>query len=365
MDPFIPPELPPKITFSTNLLRQLEKASMAIGNLKSFASVLPNPRLLVAPLLKKEVVASSKIEGTQATISDLVEFEVEQKITGKMPEDVIENHNYYLSVLIGIEKLKKLPISTRLICELHRVLLKNTSRHRGSNKDSGSIRKFQNYIGSQGASIEEATYVPPPPGNVPSLLSDLEKYINNESNEETLLIQAALLHAQFEMIHPFGDGNGRIGRVLITLFLVERKILPFPILYLSDFFERHRTEYYSKLLVISKENDWEGWISFFLQSIIEQSKAAEILSKKILELFEQFSETVRLNMNSIHTPKLLELIFINPVVNRKKVSEELNITFPTASSLLSRLVQEGILYTNPEEKRNKDYANTKLIELLL
>lgn len=246
---FIPHPLPPVLGYDTSLIRLLSEAHRLLGELSGTGRLLANPYLLIAPYVRREAVSSSRIEGTQASLNDLFFFEASESEKPKVP-DVREVKNYVRAMEYGIDRLKELPISIRLIGEIHRVLMEDV---RGEHATPGEIRRSQNWVGPPGCSLQDATYVPPPVEEMKNALSDWEKYLHSDPDAPPL-IQCALMHYQFEAIHPFLDGNGRVGRLLITFFLWEKGLLTQPLLYLSAFFDRFRDEYYSRLLAVSQKN---------------------------------------------------------------------------------------------------------------
>lgn len=274
---FTPNLLPPHINYNKDLIYLLSEADRLLGELSGTGRLLPNPYLLIAPYIRREAVSSSRIEGTQASLNDLFFYEAEEKEEPKVA-DVREVRNYVKAMEYGTDRLKKLPVSIRLIREIHRILMQGV---RGGYAAPGEIRRTQNWIGPPGCSLNESTYVPPPVDEMKQALSDWEKYLHSNSKEPPL-IQCSLMHYQFEAIHPFLDGNGRIGRLLITFLLRERGCLTQPLLYLSAFFDKFRNEYYSRLLAVSQKGDWNGWISFFMRGVVNQSKDAITDAKKYL-----------------------------------------------------------------------------------
>ncbi|WP_287418153.1 Fic/DOC family N-terminal domain-containing protein, partial [Oceanithermus sp.] len=254
---FAPDPLPPKLEWTSELVRALAEAERALGELAGLGRTLPNPYLFTQPFLRREAVLSSRIEGTQASLADLYAFEAQPALFA-LPEqrnDVLEVRNYVRALEHGLARLRELPLCLRLLREMHAILLEGA---RGQNRAPGEFRRVQNWIGGSG-SIEDAVYVPPPPGEILSALDALEKYLNGESPYPAL-VDVALVHYQFEAIHPFLDGNGRIGRLLITLMLIERGLLHEPLLYLSAYFERQREHYYRLLLEVSQKGAWEAWV---------------------------------------------------------------------------------------------------------
>src|SRR3989339_2146873 len=287
--PFVLPKLPPKIDYD-QLIGKITEAHRAIAGLDSLLNALPNPALLGRTMQTKEAVESSKIEGTQAILEEVLQFEA---LTNKKDEttkqkDINEVINYRQALDLGIKNLESLPISENLVKKLHATLLKSG---RGANKAPGEIRKIQVYIGKPGANIEEASYVPPTANEVIPLFSNFENYLNSDE-EKDKLIQIAVADYQFEAIHPFLDGNGRVGRLIISLFLYEKKLLAHPFLYLSEFFEEHRQTYYELLRNVSEKQDWEHWIKFFLNALAIQAQKAEKTGKSILKLHQELKDQI-------------------------------------------------------------------------
>lgn len=357
---FVPNPLPPLFDFDKNLISLLSQADRLLGELSGTGRVLPNPYFLIAPYTRREAVYSSRIEGTQASLNDLFFFEAAESEEPKVP-DVREVRNYVRAMEYGFKKLKELPISVRLIREIHKVLMEGV---RGERATPGELRRTQNWIGPSGCTLNEATFVPPPVEEMQESLSGWENYLHSNPNEPPL-IQCALMHYQFEAIHPFLDGNGRIGRLLITFFLCERDFLTQPLLYLSAFFDKFRDEYYSRLLAVSQKSDWRGWVEFFLRGVINQSKDAVSDAKKILDLHAQYQRSLETTKKIPETShRLIDEIFLNPVVSISRLSKKWNIPFNSVKTGLSRLTDLGILREVPGRKRNKLFVADKLMELL-
>jgi Fic family protein len=360
--PYILPKLPVKIDYD-KLIGKIIMAHRAIASLDSLLGALPNPALLGRTMQTKEAVESSKIEGTQATINEVLEYEAIglKKESTINQRDINEVINYRQALDLGIKSLETLPLSENLIKKLHATLLKSG---RGANKAPGEFRKIQVYIGKPGASIADASYVPPAANEIIPLFGNLEKYLNSDE-EKDKLVQIAVAHYQFEAIHPFLDGNGRVGRLLISLFLYEKKLLSHPFLYLSEFFEEHRQYYYELLRGVSEKQDWISWIDFFLEALTTQAQKAESTGKEILKLHTSYKEKIT-EIKSIYAINLLDAIFVRPIFTtaslRKYVKMKNTQTF---FSLIAKFVDVGILKeANPEKKRNKIYIFPELIKLL-
>ncbi len=357
---FVPNPLPPEISYDGELIRLLSDADRLLGELSGTGRLLPNPYLLIAPYIRREAVSSSRIEGTQASLDDLFFFEAVESEVPRVP-DVREVRNYVRAMEYGLERLKGLPISGRIIREIHGVLMEGVS---GDYLTLGEFRQSQNWIGPPGCLLNDATYVPPPVEEMNQALSDWEKYLHSNP-EEPPLIQCALMHYQFEAIHPFLDGNGRVGRLLITFFLCERKYLTQPILYLSEFFEKYRAEYYSRLLGVSQRGDWKKLIEFFLRGVIYQSKDAISDAKKILHIHADYKnklEKTKKIPESAH--RLIDEIFLNPVISISGLSKKWNLPFNSVKTGVSRLIQIGILRETEGRRRNKLFIASELMTLL-
>jgi len=334
---FVPDPLPRHVDLTPSLISQLDKASLAVGNLAGVGETLPNPHLLITPFLNREAVMSSRIEGTQASMSDVYMFEVsgERRRAG----DTMEVVNYVRALNVGLEMLKGLPICLRLVNQVHARLLEGV---RGEDKTPGEPRRDQNWIGSLGTPIQEARFIPPPAQSVPDLMSDWERFVN-EDVEMPPLIQCALTHYQFEAIHPYLDGNGCIGRLLITLFLCAKRVLPTPLLYLSAYFERNRERYYDYLYNVSATGNWEPWLQFFLAGVADQAHDALVRSRRVRDLQERYRNVLQARRESGNALRLLDELFANPYVTAPRAARLLGITHAGAQGILKRLVQAGIL----------------------
>lgn len=357
---FIPHPLPPVLSYDTSLIRLLSEAHRLLGELSGTGRLLANPYLLIAPYVRREAVSSSRIEGTQASLNDLFFFEASESEKPKVP-DVREVKNYVRAMEYGIDRLKELPISIRLIGEIHRVLMEDV---RGDHATPGEIRRSQNWVGPPGCSLQDATYVPPPVEEMKNALSDWEKYLHSDPDAPPL-IQCALMHYQFEAIHPFLDGNGRVGRLLITFFLWEKGLLTQPLLYLSAFFDRFRDEYYSRLLAVSGCGDWQRWIEFFLRGVVNQAKDAISDAKKLIELHAEYRrrlETTKKIPESAY--RLIDEVFISPVLSIAGLSKKWNMPFNSVKTGVSRLTKTGIFREATGRRRNKLFIAPELMELL-
>ena len=357
---FVPNPLPPEgmDKFSVEIVGVLSEADRGLGALKSLSKLIPNPNLLVAPYVRKEAVQSSKIEGTQASLADVFYYEASKE--KPRHADVFEVLNYIRAMNYGLSRLKELPLSLRLVREIHSKLMEGV---RGEYMRPGEIRTTQNWIGSPGCSLASATYVPPPVPEMNKALGQWEKFLHDDDSIAPL-IKCALMHYQFETIHPFLDGNGRVGRLLITFYLYDRGYLDYPILYLSDFFERYRSEYYSLLLGVSQDGDWDAWLKYFVRGVAEQSKVAEENGHRILELQRKYREQLQRESVPGTVFQLLDMLFMNPFVSLPGMSDYLNITWPTAKASVERLLKLGIVKEVSGRKRNRIYCAQELLNIL-
>ena len=321
--------------------------------------MLPTPHLLVAPYTRREAVLSSRIEGTQASLSDLFYFEAAQQDPPK-GSDVREVFNYVHALNFGLARLTELPLSLRLMREVHEKLISGV---RGELQTPGEFRRRQNWIGPPGCTLNEATFVPPMADDMLESLSAWELFIHDRETHPPL-IQCALMHYQFEAIHPFLDGNGRVGRLLITLFLCERGHLPQPLLYLSAFFERYRNEYYQHLLDISRKGDWDSWLLFFLRGVRLQAADAVETAQRIMGLQQQYREKLLQQKASPNVIALLDRLFLNPYLTASQASKTLQVTFPTAQRALRTLTDAGILKELTVRRRNRVYFAEELLRVL-
>ena len=347
---FVPEPLPPDppLALDTDLLNLLESAGGELGRLDGVAKVIPDPEFFVSMYVRREAVLSSQIEGTQSTLEDLLELELESEHSDPY-SDVFDLINYVQAMNFGLDRIKTLPLSLRLIREIHKALLRDG---RGSKATPGEFRRTQNWIGPQGASIKQATFVPPSVPDMKKALHDFEGFLHAERRYPTL-IEVGLAHAQFETIHPFLDGNGRVGRLLNTFLLVHRGILRQPLLYLSYYFKLHRTEYYDRLMAVRRSGDWEGWIQFFLRGVVQTAQEATETAEKLFELRESHRGLIldkNLGQNGL---LLLSNLFQRPLVNINLVASILGSTFPTASRLVSGFEELGLLKEITGQKRSR------------
>ncbi len=360
---FIPAPLPPvpAVRLTGELQRLLSEADRALGRLDGSVLTLPNPDLFVFMYVRKEAVLSSQIEGTQSSLQDLLAAEARVLGEGKAPGDVGEVINYVRAMNHGLARLKKLPVSVRLIREIHAELMRGV---RGGRLTPGELRQSQNWIGPGGATLNEATFVPPPPDQVPLALGKLERFLHQEEGLP-MLVKIGLAHAQFETIHPFLDGNGRVGRLLITLLLTEGGIVHKPVLYLSYFFKRHREAYYERLQSVRDTGDWESWLAFFLRGVAEVSAEAAETARRILALREKHRAAVtrHLGRGAGNGHKVLESLFDRPIVSVSQLQTLIGTTYPAANDLVSRLVGLGILTEITGNARNRRFRYDPYVNL--
>lgn len=349
---FVPEPLPPvpPVSVTPELQSLLSKADLTLGRLDGSIQTLPNPDLFVLMYVRKEAVLSSQIEGTQSSLQDLLAAEA-QVLSAEAPADVDQVLNYVAAMNYGLERLRDLPLSRRLITELHERLLRGV---RGSNLTPGELRRSQNWIGPHGSSINDAVFVPPPPHEVPGALGALEAYLHSKS-DLPVLIQIGLAHAQFETIHPFLDGNGRVGRLLITFLLCQREILTKPVLYLSHYFKQHRSEYYERLQKVRDLGDWEGWLAFYLRGVSQVSQEATGIAHRILTLREEHRAAVTsgFGRGAANGHRVLEKLYEQPIVTVARVQEMTGTTYQGANKIVSRLLDLGILTETTGQRRNR------------
>jgi len=358
---FIPTPLPPKpaLSFDMEMQSLLSKADRALGRLDGSIRTLPNPDLFVFMYVRKEAVLSSQIEGTQSSLNDVLEAEAEILDNGR-PRDVDEVINYVRAMNYGLERLQTLPLSTRLIREIHGTLLNGT---RGGNTGPGELRRIQNWIGPQGCAVQEASFVPPPPQTVEDHLQALEVFLHQD--ELPALIQIGLAHVQFETIHPFLDGNGRVGRLLIAFLLAEREIMQTPVLYISHYFKKHRQAYYERLQAVRDNGDWEGWLKFFLNGINEVAQEATETSRKIVDLREQHRRVITQHFSRVAANALnvLELLYEKPIIKVQDIVDLTQVSYTAANNLMTKFVEHGLLNEVTGNSRNRQFRYGPYIDL--
>ncbi len=359
---FIPAPLPPDpaIHLDNELQTLLSNADRALGRLDGSIQTLPDPNLFVLMYVRKEAVLSSQIEGTQSSLNDLLRAEA-RIYDPNRPVDVNEVSNYVAAMNYGLERLNELPLSTRLIREIHAHLLKGV---RGGHMQPGELRESQNWIGPGNANLNEANFIPPPAHEVPQALGDLERFIHSEDSMPSL-IRIGLTHAQFETIHPFLDGNGRVGRLLITFLLCQQGTLQSPVLYLSHYLKEHRAEYYERLQNIRDEGSWESWLKFFLRGVAEVSKEATETARGIVNLREADRQKIVDQLGRIagNALRVHELLFRFPLVTVNDVVDLLELSFTSANRLIDRLVEIDLLVEATGNTRNRVFQYQDYIDI--
>lgn len=360
---FIPAPLPPDppIVMDGELVRLLSAADRALGRLDGVATVLPNPELFVAMYVRQEAVLSSQIEGTQSTLEDVLEFEADGPSGTTAPQDVEEVVNYVRAMQYGLRRMEELPLSLRLIQEIHGQLLQGV---RGAERTPGEFRRSQNWIGPAGSTLETASFVPPPVHEMHSALGNFETFLHDEESVPVLL-QCGLAHAQFETIHPFLDGNGRVGRLLITLLLCQRGILHRPLLYLSLFLKSNRSEYYDRLMAVRLHGHWEGWLKFFLRGVFDVSQSATQTAQAILHMREQHRQSIsdKLGTRAAYGLKLLDILFEQPILSVQAVEERLECAYVTANKIIDQLAELDLLREFTGGQRNRRYRYEPYVAL--
>lgn len=358
---FIPSDLPPKpsINIDHEMQELLQDATLLLARLDGIAYTLPNPELFIAMYVRKEALLSAQIEGTQASLEDIFEFE-----RGTNPEninDVNEVVNYIKALNYGITRLAEIPMSLKLIKELHTILLHGT---RGDKKTPGEFKKSQNWIGPAGCNLNTAAFVPPPPQEAMHAMGQIEKYMHQKSNLP-VLVDCALIHYQFETIHPFLDGNGRLGRLLITFYLCWKNTLTKPLLYMSYYLKKNRQEYYDRLTLVRKNDDYEQWIKFFLKGIIEISQSSIENTRKILDLKENHQKTLLTEKKPTITKVLLmNKLFYTPIISVNDIRNEFKISHQSASKLVANFEKIGILKEITGKKRDRKFAYSDYLKIL-
>lgn len=353
---FLPPDPPIQLDLPTVTL--LSQADQAVGRLDGVTQTLPNPDLFVAMYVRREAVLSSQIEGTQSSLDDVLTFELDPR-NRNLPHDVDEVFNYVRAMNYGLERLMTLPLSLRLIREIHAELMEGV---RGAEKQPGQFRTTQNWIGPANVSLAQATFVPPPPTEMLQALDNFERFLHAEG-EIPALIHCGLAHAQFETIHPFLDGNGRVGRLLITFLLCHQSILNRPLLYLSHYFKRYRAEYYDRLMAVRETGNWEGWLRFFLRGVAETATEATFTAQAIVQLREKHRAIVQEERLGGHGLRLLDLLFERPLVNANLAMTHLKVSFDTTNKLLKRLESLGIVDEITGGQRSRIFRYTRYLSL--
>jgi len=357
---FIPSPLPPvpEIVMDENLTKALIAANSRLAVLEELTSKIPDMALFVSMYVRKEALMSSQIEGTQATLEDVLD----PMDSSNANKNVAEVINYIRATEYAINRLQTLPLCTRLIKETHAVLMNGV---RGQERNPGEFRHSQNWIGSQGSTIKNARYIPPCPDDMVTALSDLEKYINNDNDGYDSLIKAALIHYQFETIHPFLDGNGRIGRLLITLYLIEAKVISSPALYISYFLKRNRIEYYDRLTEVRNKGNYEQWILFFLTAVRECADDAIATVYALSALHEKNVCLINtLGKSRTNARMLFDYLETSPIIDISQTSKSLGLSFNTVSAAVKKLINSGILVQTENRNRNRTFAYSQYIDIL-
>ena len=356
---FMPAILPPNpsIELDNEIVDLLVKANKQLALLEGISSRIPNIHLFISMYVRKEALMSSQIEGTQATLEDVLDPMLEEN-TNRPVGDVV---NYIKATDFAINRLKELPLCNRLIKEAHEVLLSGV---RGQNKSPGEFRHSQNWIGAAGCNLQNARYIPPSVEDMIQAMSDLEKYINGDDDID-VLIRAGLIHYQFETIHPFLDGNGRIGRLLITLFLMENKVLSTPALYISYFLKKNRIEYYDRMNEVRLKGNYEQWIKFFLEAVYDSAKDAVETIDKLTSLHDNYCLKIAgLGRRAKNAMRVFEYLESNPIIEIQKTARELDIAFNTMSSIVKDLISIGVLEQTSTQSRNRTFAYKEYLEIL-
>ena len=356
---FVPNPLPPMppIEMTEDMLDLLIKANSQLAVLESVATRIPNVDLFVSMYVRKEALMSSQIEGTQATLEDVLDPMIE----GNTNRNVADVVNYIKATEFAIKRLKEIPLCNRLIKETHAVLMEGV---RGQEKSPGEFRYSQNWIGGQGSTLRNARYIPPAPDDMTEAMSDLEKYINADEKMDAL-IRAALIHYQFETIHPFLDGNGRVGRLLITLFLMEKKVLTTPALYISYFLKKNRVEYYDRMTEVRSKGNYEQWVKFFLQALMESAEDSTSTIDELTALHDKNAAVIAgMGRGAKNAMQVFGYLEKNPIIEIGKTAEALGITFNTASGAVKRLADAGILKQTTNASRNRTFAYEDYLAIL-
>jgi len=352
-----PAPLPPEIIWTPQLVRILSQADRLLGRLAGEGRRLPNPHVLIRPFVRREAVYSSRIEGTQATLGELLAAEA-GALPERSPEDLREVGNYVTALEHGMKRLKTLPLSLRLVRELHEKLMTGV---RGHHATPGEFRRTQNWIGRPGCTLADASYVPPPPGALLAHLGRWEDFLHDETIPP--LVHAALMHYQFEAIHPFIDGNGRVGRLLITLYLCARGVLPEPLLYLSAFFEATRADYYGSLRAVTEQGDWVGWIEYFLNGVARQSEDALSRAERINRQLTTWRDTFAGGGSKVPL-QLIELLGANPFLGPRETERRLGVAYNTVMRAIAVLEAGGVVAKVGDSKRDRIFCARAILDIL-
>lgn len=357
---FVPHPLPPTFPWTPGLVSTLSEADRALGELAGLGRSLPNPHLLIRPFVRREAVLSSRIEGTRASLSDLYTYEAVQLALFEPSSDVREVYNYVRALEYGLERLRDLPLSLRLIREIHARLMEGV---RGEHRTPGEFRRSQNWIGPPGSTPNDAPFVPPPVLEMQETLGAFERFLHTSSLLPPL-VRLGLIHYQFEAIHPFLDGNGRLGRLLITLLLCAWDILLEPLLYLSAYFEAHRQAYYDLLLAVSQRGAWEDWLSFFLRGVATQARDAVVRAGRLQNLRERYREQFQTARAAARLLQVVDLLFAQPVLTVRQVGAALGVDFSSAQRYVNRLEDVGLLQEITGQARNRVYRADEVLRAI-
>ncbi len=356
---FIPDSLPPDIPYDDKLVELLSKAHSRLSELNGLGRVLPNPYLLIAPLMKQEALSSSAIEETYSTITQLYMFEIDEDKESNLSH-THEVANYVSAINYGFSPRRKIPFSLRLVRKLHKIMLTGV---RGESKNPGHFRKHLVGIGNPDLPVEEARLIPAPKIEMGTALDQWEKFCHTDLNIAPLLL-CALIHYQFEVIHPFYDGNGRVGRMLISIYLYEKKYLNYPLLFISRYFEQHRQDYYNRLQAVSEMSDWYGWFNFFLEAVAVQCEKNIDTARQLIQLRDKYHELLKEKQVPGRLFDILDHLLIFPIINTKRIKQITNTSDPTVLSDISKFVDLGILKEVPTSGKQKLFKMVELIKML-
>jgi Fic family protein len=357
---FLPSQLPPKLNWSGSLVHALSEAERELSKLATLAGNYPFPHILIQPFMRREAVLSSRIEGTRASLVDLYNYESSQLSFLEAGDDVKEVFNYFRALDYGLDRLKELPVSLRLIREIHAKLLEEV---RGGTLTPGKFRSTQNWIGPAGCTLANATYVPPALEEMQFALNALEKFIHTDRDIPPLA-RAGMIHYQFEAIHPFLDGNGRVGRLLVSLLLYEWELLPQPLLNLSAYFEHYRQEYYDRLLAVSQRGKWDEWLLFFFRGIGAQARDSILRMARLQGLREKYDAVVQGDRNPNRMALVIDFLFARPIFTNRQLASALDIPFKSAGEYIKKLVQAGILRETTGYVRNRVFQAGEIFQAL-
>ncbi len=361
-EPYELPDLPIEIDWVSHL-QQVGDANLAVGRYDGILQGIVNPSVLLSPMLAQEAVISSKIEGTQASLEEVLEYEVDPAVdvSPERRDDIHEIINYRKATSTALDLLKEKPLCTNIITELHGILLQSV---RGRDKEPGRIRRIQNYIAPDGAPIEEASYIPPPPTRVMDKMSNWEFFLHSDQMDR--LIQIAILKGQFELIHPFRDGNGRIGRMLIPLMMYVKNILSLPMFYVSAYLEKNRDQYNYRLSNLSKVGDWDGWIQFFISAVTEQANENSLQAKEILELYNDMKTEIPDAIRSQHAIQIIDLLFGSPIFKTADLIGNIGVSRASANRIIRELIIHDIVKVirEPRGRRPGVYAFDRLLNVV-